>query len=389
MEFTKAEKEQRHRALQPILRANDLQALLFIGDMSVGHGFYGDFRYYTNNRVFFQRQFALLFPDSEPVLFVYSSFSGRAAVERSFIRDVRTSRNYPTYQGIKQLDPLIFDVVQSLRERGISKGRLGVNFEMLPVTWYTYFRKEIPQIELVEVHDDIMQIRFQRSKEEAEQFRKGAALADAGFEAALKVIRPGVSEYEIIAEIEYAARKKGAEEQFTLIGSGKFAFGDSKGLPLPVVPSERRIKMGDSIFLEITPRYEGYWTQLVRIVNVGQPNHDLEKMQVVCRDAIKKGLEQFKPGKRVMDVTRTMESYIATCGFVGKPPFGHICAIDLVEERVTTYNERVFQPGLAAILHPMIYTADGKNVIFWGETYLATPEGYERLHRTGDELLTV
>jgi len=112
-------------------------------------------------------------------------------------------------------------------------------------------------------------------------------------------------------------------------------------------------------------------------------------MQGVCRDAINKGLEQFKPGKRVMDVTRAMESYIATCGFVGKPPFGHICAIDLVEDRVTANNERVFQPGLAAILHPMVYTPDGKNVIFWGETYLTTPEGYERLHRTGDELLTI
>ena len=40
----------------------------------------------------------------------------------------------------------------------------------------------------------------------------------------MKVIRPGVSEYQIIAEIEYAARKEGAEEHFTLIGSGKFAF---------------------------------------------------------------------------------------------------------------------------------------------------------------------
>jgi hypothetical protein len=37
----------------------------------------------------------------------------------------------------------------------------------------------------------------------------------------------------------------------------------------------------------------------------------------------------------------------------------------------------------------MVQTADGKNLIFWGETYLAAEEGYERLHRTGDDLLTL
>jgi Xaa-Pro aminopeptidase len=389
MEFTEVEKRRRHGAVQQILLRNDLRAVVLIGDNNVGHGFYGDYRYYTNNRAFFQRQVAVAFPDSEPVLFTYSGFSGRAARERSFIRDVRVSSGYAVYEGTNQIDPLFVDVIDLLRERGIDQGKVGVNFEMLPFTGYPYLEKELPDMEFVDVHEDMMRIRLQRSEEEAELFRRGAALADAGFKSALEVIRPGISEYEIVAEIEYAARKKGAEEFFTLIGSGKFAFGDGNALGLPVPPSERVIEKGDSIILEITPRYQGYWTQLVRIVNVGEPNGDLEKMHAVCRDAIKKGLEQFRPGKSIKDVTETMVSYISTCGFVGKPPFGHICAVDLVEERVHTKNTRQFQPGLAAILHPMVYTADGKNVIFWGETYLATPEGYERLHQTDDVLVTI
>jgi Xaa-Pro aminopeptidase len=260
---------------------------------------------------------------------------------------------------------------------------------MVPRVWHEYLRKEMPGIDLVEVHDEIMEIRFKRSREEVEMYRKGAALADAGFEAALKVIRPDASEYQIIAEIEYAARKEGAEEHFTLIGSGKFAFGETNRLPLPYNPSHRRIESGDTVVLEITPRYEGYWTQLVRMVNVGKPNPNLAKMQTVARDAVKAGLDQFKPGKKVKDVTAAMQSYIGTRGFVGKPPFGHICGVDLVEERVALDNERVIEPGFVTILHPMVHTADGKNVIFWGETYLATPEGYERLHHTTDELLTL
>lgn len=113
--------------------------------------------------------------------------------------------------------------------------------------WYGYLRKEMPGLELVEVHDEIMEIRLKRSKEEVEMYRKGASLADAGFEAALKVIRPGVSEYQTIAEIGYVDRKEGAEEHFTLIGSGKFAFGDENRLPLPYNPSRRRIGAGDMV----------------------------------------------------------------------------------------------------------------------------------------------
>lgn len=377
MRFSDTERDRRYRAIEKLLSAKDLKAILLIGDMTVGHSFYGDFRYYTNNQVFFQRQVVVVLPDAPPVLFNYSDFSRRASVEWSFIDDCRVSTNF------------IADTVKLLKEQRAERGRIGVSFDMLPAAWYTYLRTELPDAMFLDVHDDIMEIRFLRSDEEMEVFRKGAALADEAFNAALKVVRPGVTEYEIIAEIEYAARKQGAEEHFTLIGSGKFSFGDAGSLPLPVPPSARQIRAGDSIIMEITPRYRGYWTQLVRMVNVGERNHDLEKIQVACRDAIRRGVEEYKPGRRVKDVPLAMQEYVAKTGFVPRPPFGHICGIDLVEERVSIDNERLISPGLVAIIHPMVQTADGKNVIFWGETYLATKQGFERLHSTGDELLTI
>ncbi len=377
MGFTDAEKKRRHGAMQKLMKDKDLQALVLIGDMTVGHSYHGDFRYYTDNHVFFQRQVALVFPGGDPVLFNYSDFSRRASVERSMISDVRVSTNF------------IGDTVAMIKAQGASGGRIGVNFEMLPAVWYTYLRAELPNANLLDVHDDIMEVRFQHSDEEIEVFRKGAALADAGFEAALKMIRPGVSEYEIIAEIEHVSRRQGADEHFTLIGSGKFSFSKERSLPLPVSPSERRIEAGDSVVMEITPRYKGYWTQLVRMVNVGRRNDELQKIQTVARDAIKRGLEEFKPGKKVKDVALAMQAYISKTEFVPRAPFGHVCAIDLVEERVSVDNERLFIPGYAAIIHPLVQAPDLKNVIFWGETYLATKEGYERLHKTADDLLTV
>jgi len=375
--FTAVEKEARHTAIRQIIEPNDLKALLLIGDTNVGYGFYGDLRYFTNIRTIFYRHVVVVFPDAEPVLFVGSEISRQAAARSSFVRDCRSSEN------------IISSVIELLKERGISAGRIGVNFEMLPTAWYIYLKGELSHIEWVETHERFMEIRSQRSQEEADSYRTGATLGDGGFESALKVIQSGVTEYEIAAEIEHYARSRGAEEHFTLLASGKFAFGDGNTIPLVYAPSQRRVENGDSIMMEITPRYEGYWTQLVRTVNVGQTNTDLEKIQKVCCEATKKGLEQFKPGKTVKDVVLAMEPYVSSCGFVLKPPLGHICGVDLVEGRVALHNEMVLTPGTAVIIHPTIFTPDGRTSFFWGETYLVTSDGYERLHRTGDELITL
>ena len=82
----------------------------------------------------------------------------------------------------------------------------------------------------------------------------------------------------------------------------------------------RRIETGDSVVMEITPCLEGYWTQLVRTVNVGTPNPELEKLYRVARDAIKRGLEVFRPGKTVRDVALAIIGYVESCGLSPQTP---------------------------------------------------------------------
>lgn len=179
MAFTIVERETRHKTLQKMIDTNHLAALFLIGDTNVGPDFYGDLRYYADNRIIFYRQVALFFPQSEPVLFTVSEIQRQGALRRSSVKDCRSSDN------------LTADTTKLLKERMISKGRIGINLEMLPASWYLYLKQELPQIEWVEIHDQIMKIRFHRSKEEMEIYRKGGELGDGSFEAVLKMIRPG------------------------------------------------------------------------------------------------------------------------------------------------------------------------------------------------------
>src|SRR4030043_257658 len=155
------QKETRHRAIRQILDVENLRALLLIGDTNNGNGFYGDLRYYTNNRTITYREVVVVFRDSEAVLFTTTTRKLDEISARSFISDCRFSEG------------IIADVIKLLKERGISSGRIGVNFEMLSVAWYTYLKDGLPKIEWVETHERIMEIRYKRSQEEADIYRKG------------------------------------------------------------------------------------------------------------------------------------------------------------------------------------------------------------------------
>jgi Xaa-Pro aminopeptidase len=141
--------------------------------------------------------------------------------------------------------------------------------------------------------------------------------------------------------------------------------------------------------MEITPRYAGYWTQVVRTMAVGTPNPTQARMHEVAVAAIKKGAEKVRPGGRVMDIVLAMESYVVSAGFEVRPPCGHLCGLDMIDGRVSRENETIMKPWTAVIIHPFIFTADGTSCFFWGETYLVTEDGGERLHRAGDELRTI
>ena len=60
--------------------------------------------------------------------------------------------------------------------------------------------------------------------------------------------------------------------------------------------------------------------------------------------------------------------------------------MDLNEERVSKTNERLLTPGMCVILHPTVVNDQVPNGIFWGESYLVTDTGYEKIMDSSCEL---
>jgi Xaa-Pro aminopeptidase len=207
----------------------------------------------------------------------------------------------------------------------------------------------------------------------------------------IKKLKPGMREYEVAGIIEGFHRGHGADKTFNLVFSGPFPLS-KEGVPfqgLPWCPGQRTIQKGDCVHMEMTNAYGGYWNQLVRIIAIGDENPALVRFHEAAVMALKSALQSTKVGTRTADMVSAMAETSKEYGFTLTAPLGHFVGLDLIEGRVAAESDVLFNPGIAAIIHPRIDDSKGANMLLWGETYFMTEKGLLRLNHTDDVLHTV
>lgn len=367
----------RFQAVRQIMSQAALDAIVVVGNGCVGINAYGCFRYLTDIRVFYHIASAVFLPGKEPIG-VVDSKSTQIAAKDSFIREFRV--------GADQSD----EILKILKESGSEYKRIGTCLDILPYSWAKKIREAFPGVVLTDISKDLFQVRNHHTQEEINRITHCGRLADAGYEAVIAHVKSGMTEQQIAAEIDHATEKLGAEYNFTLISNGRFSLKDNQ---LPCIRAatmfNQTVEVGDSIAMEITPRYEGYWAQLVRTVSVGPANEDLKRMHTVCNDVIREALQELHPGNRIGNIAKRIRETTEERGYLFSLPCGHVCGQDLNEERISPDNDRPLEVGMVVILHPSITTPSIKNGIFWGQTYLITQNGYKCLMQADDTLKSV
>ena len=375
--FSATEKGRRLQAAAAFMDKAGLSALYITGNSTVGPNAFGYYRYFTDQRVIFSLSNLVLLKTGEPVSVVSSAMGKHNLVSNSFIGDAVINADQ------------LGGVIEILKSRGITSGRVGTLLEVLPASWLIRLEKELPGISFVDVSRELYSIRTMKSSEEADAQRICAGIADAGFKAICATVKPGMHENEIIAEMDRAMQRLGAEESFALITSGRFSIENNE---LPTLHNHtalnRKIEKGDVIALEITPRFRGYWAQIVRTICVGEENSDVERLRIVVAGAIDDAKKIMKSGVPISALVRRMREYTERAGYSFELPCGHIAAVDLNEERLTEDNPRELEPGMLIILHPTVVAGSALSNIYWGESYIITDDGCEETTRSGSSLYT-
>lgn len=369
------ELEKRWGRLDEIMREKDLDALLIVGNSVVGSAAFGSFRYFTSHKVYYGYQ-AIVARPGKPIMVCASSVLHKRALTQKGFTDIRLSPD------------ILGSVLSTLNEGPLR--RLGVSLAVLPSSWYLELEKM--NVTILDITEEVVAVRNSRSEYELQATRESARISDIGYKAMIDMARPGVGLSDLHTELDYVLKMAGAEETFTLMSNGKFSFEDNK---LPCIsayrwPDDRVIEHGDCVAMEITPRYKGYWTQMVRTICVGEENPDLRIAHKAQVEVIESVVKLLKPGVRLDDVLTHMWEAGKDLGFIAKLPSCHLAGIDLDEGwQFSMESDIVLMENMTFILHPTLITPKIDFGIFWGESYLVTNDGGLCLASSGNELITV
>ncbi|HEX8967776.1 MAG TPA: Xaa-Pro peptidase family protein [Chloroflexota bacterium] len=280
-------------------------------------------------------------------------------------------------------------MVERIRELGLERGRIGLLevdprfHDYLPVNQYQTLRDGLPDATLVFTHGLMHELLLIHSAEEIDCIRRAAHLCDRAMEALVERARPGVKEYQLRAAATHAILDGGGDVDFMIIGSTPMAepmmvFGNPR-------PSARELRAGDIVMMELAAGYRGYTAQIGSPVCLGEPPDRVRHFfDEIVLPGFERMVETIGPDRSLEDA-RAAGRFFREHGAQSRPI--HLHGIDLVTGSPHVFTDHVdseagddvLQPGMVLVVEPTPITADGSLGMFFGHTFLVTPEGRECL----------
>jgi len=242
-------------------------------------------------------------------------------------------------------------------------------------------------VQLREAPALIEQARMVKDKEEISRLRAAVNLGSSLFDVALKAIRPGVKEVEVAAEIEYAARRAGAEAMSfeTIIASGLRSALPHGRASTAEIPANGFVVCDFGIILA------GYCSDMTRTVHVGKPSDDARKMYEAVREAQQAGLGAVRSAVTVGEVDRAARHQLARRG-LGKyftHSTGHGVGLEIHEApRIAAGQTEPLRSGMVITIEPGVYVPSVGGVRI-EDMVLVTEGGCEVLTPASKELIVI
>ncbi|NHN32681.1 M24 family metallopeptidase [Paenibacillus agricola] len=265
--------------------------------------------------------------------------------------------------------------------------RLG--FEQSDVSYGAYLALQgaFNGVELVPTHHLVEQLRSYKDDYELKMIRKAVEIADMAFEHILGILKPGMSERAVAAELEYFIRRNGAPSSaFPMI----IASGVNSALPHGYA-SEKVIVTNEFITMDFGAEYEGYLSDLTRTVIVGQPTAKHKEIYGIVLEANLAAIQNLKPGMSGVEadsLARDIISYYNYGDCFGHG-LGHGIGLEIHEkERFSQDSSMVLEAGMVMTIEPGIYIPG------WGgvrieDDILITPTGIEVLTQARKEFILI
>jgi Xaa-Pro aminopeptidase len=229
--------------------------------------------------------------------------------------------------------------------------------------------------------------RMVKDAAEILRIRRAVELGASLFRLACKKIRPGVTEVEVAAAMEYEARRAGAEGMSfpTILASGTrsaIVHGRASGARIP-----RR----GFVVCDFGVILAGYCSDRTRTVHVGRPSREARRLYEAVLEAQQAAIAAVRPGATAAEVDgaarRVLRKRKLARYFTHST--GHGLGLEIHEApRLAESQTQKLEPGMVITVEPGAYVP-GKWGVRIEDVVLVTPSGCEVLMPTDKDLIII
>jgi methionyl aminopeptidase len=199
------------------------------------------------------------------------------------------------------------------------------------------------------------------TSQEIEVMREGGKILAKIIEELVKEVKPGITTNYLDKVAEDLILKYGVEPSFKGFNNYPNALCTSINEEIVhAVPSERILKQGDILSLDLGIRYKGYCTDLAITMAIGKIDERIKTLIETTKEALEIGITQAKPANHLEDIGWAIQNYVEKQGFnVIRELVGHGVGKGVHEEpQILNYGKKgkgpELKPGMVLALEPMV-----------------------------------
>lgn len=280
-------------------------------------------------------------------------------------------------------------LAQGAHKARVLAGATAVGFDgdRVPVahlnTWKALFRG----VRFRDASGMIDALRAVKAPEELAGIRRAVDATDRVFSAVLGLIRAGVRERDLAAEITYRHRLEGADRDAfdPIVVSGP------RSALIHGRPSDRRLRNGDALLLDFGCVVDGWCSDLTRTVFIGRAPRALREAHAAVLRAQRKAIAEARPGMTGRELDGIARESLTRDGYGDQFPhaLGHGLGLEVHEQpRISWASSDVLAEGMVATVEPGVYIP-GTGGVRIEDDVVFRASGVEVLNRAPRELLVL
>ncbi|MFD0589702.1 M24 family metallopeptidase [Paenibacillus sp. GCM10027627] len=312
-----------------------------------------------------ERFLGLLLPKGEDALLLVPALDLAAAEAASSVSRIHTHSDTDN----------AYEILSGLMPSGIR--RLGIEKDDLTVHRFESIQDAVEAAEFVDIGLPLREMRAIKTPDEVARMKNAVRIVEEVLSAGVSKVKPGITEIELVAELEYQMKKLGAQGPSfdTMVLSGaKSALPHGK-------PDSRKVGEGELLLFDLGVYADGYASDITRTFAVGDISDELKSIYASVLNANTLAIEATRPGVSFGSLDRIARESIEAAGY--GPYFnhrlGHGLGMDIHEyPSIHGRNEELLLAGMVFTIEPGIYVPSLGGVRIEDDVFV-TPDGVEVL----------